>query len=87
MCSGDIIQDLRYSTVSRGREADFPAEAEVVVDFREEAAAATEEADDEALEEEAEDEERTLWLFMMAMMMTGWTILELDGRIGQWAIK
>ena len=83
MCSGDIIQDLRYSTVSRGREADFPA-AVVIVDFREEAAAATE--DDEALEE-AEDDERTLWLFMMAMAMTGWTILELDGRIGQWAIK
>jgi hypothetical protein len=85
MCSGDIIQDLRYSTVSRGREADFPAAVAVVVDFRE-ADAATEEADDEALEE-AEDEERTLWLFMMAMTMTGWTILELDGRIGQWAIK
>ena len=84
MCSGDIIQDLRYSTVSRGREADFPA-AVVVVDFREAAEAAATE-DDEALEE-AEDEERTLWLFMMAMAMTGWTILELDGRIGQWAIK
>ena len=27
MCSGDIIQALRYSTVSGGREADFrPAE-------------------------------------------------------------